>query len=878
MAREYKLLSEEDAEKLRRGLAASKGTAVNQKTKLQPLPSSKSSGIYLVLPPCGEPIPAAVTPDQPGYAWCCLFELIPLKKVQGNCETEQDPDQLKIVAVKNPDGSHIRVLVHNYHDIPAPDTRYIRATPTAHGYWICDRPQEGVGSISDATSTTAAPSNEECAANNCSWIRTATGWEISTNQCGTGCSCDEPSTGASVGQIRETTCRTSDDVTSTTVAPVAQCTGSCKWTWSVADGKWTLATKDCTSHQYTSTSATTAGPSTTTSEPTTTSAPTTSTTCACPPYSGNQSGIVCVSSTTSTTGAPTTSTTGGVTTSTTAGTTTSSSSTTAAPTTTTASPEGNCECQYPAFCGSTEGECTYTQCSTVVATPIQCQPGTSTTSCDCNTSTTGGPTTAPPGCTEGCDWVGIAAPGGGTVWHRVSNGCTADCACNAPSAAPNICFTAHTDCVVPQTTPAPDPFCLGYCDWTCIADDNGVFVWVSTFQNCRNLRVPTCHCDPPSYSCDECNQRERTPCGDGITGTTLVPPWDNTTTRGPCYTCYTTQTTGTTGSPTSTSTTQAGCQNCKLKWNGSSWDTVENNCSPCDCGPPGHDGYDICETIQVPCGTSTTTTAAPTTSTTCASCCTNQRWGLDSNADNYNVALPYGSLRCHGCLEGVSVACLEKVADCDWRSPVADPCYYWVDSAGEFHYDIAGTNSGFWQIRKKDGDCQSDAYELIFWGTGSANSGPFGPEMVNAYDIPSLPCNGDSVELDASDEFVPIAGVGSNACKSTGAKFIILTPYCSPSETSTTAAPTTTTAAPTTTTTDAPTTTTTAAPTTTTTSDPAALCPTYGCTAAGRALYQWQSGIWVMIHCCGCCGGQVPTEPAGSGTEGEYQCGANCFE
>ena len=111
--------------------------------------------------------------------------------------------------------------------------------------------------------------------------------------------------------------------------------------------------------------------------------------------------------------------------------------TTAAATTTTPAPA--CHCVYPDYCGTDEGECTYTNCAsgdspmTVDCTPTTTtsEPATtttedpgSTTTCDCNTTTTIGPDTNPDGgdCTT-CTW--FCHPVGG--WVLTNSGCGGNC-------------------------------------------------------------------------------------------------------------------------------------------------------------------------------------------------------------------------------------------------------------------------------------------------------------------------------------------------------------------------------------------------------------------------------------------------------------------
>jgi hypothetical protein len=215
-------------------------------------------------------------------------------------------------------------------------------------------------------------------------------------------------------------------LTTTTAIPVPEvegCVGECKFLWTDSSG-WVLDINGCNT-TTTSTSTST----TTTSDP---SATTTSTTPAC------VCGDPIPSSTTSTTEAP------------------------------------QCECAEPTFCGTADGDCTYTycvdtnyqqpeppECITTSTTTTTTSEPTTTTTCDCNTTTT---TTQEPtdGCIEGCDWLSVPIRG----WVLYYNGCNSLCSCLPPEDAPDICTTAHTDCVIPPPgTSTTQPPCTGNCIW-----------------------------------------------------------------------------------------------------------------------------------------------------------------------------------------------------------------------------------------------------------------------------------------------------------------------------------------------------------------------------------------------------------------------------
>ena len=332
---------------------------------------------------------------------------------------------------------------------------------------------------------------------------------------------------------------------STTTTPAPACTGECKWTWVAASNAWTLTTDGCEVTTTTTTTTTTSDPSTTTTV------------------------NPCCTSTT---------------------------------TTTTANP---CQCTYPRFCGTSDGDCTYTFCSTseIPEPPIACTTTTSTTStttttCDCNTTTT---TVAPAGCADGCDWAWLPNSGGSFSWNLVTNGCTSvDCYCPQPDDTPAECSYLHTDCV--QTTTTARPPCAGVCIfwWT----GGG---WVATEVSCNTSSLH-CYCLPPTVDGNECAPILM-PCGSpsGDVETTT------TTTQAPCASCYTSSTT------TSTTTTGPCQSNCTWRWSesGNAWSLIANPCNPsCSCRQPAIDGHDDCEVTQTPCRSGTTTTSSTTTTTT----------------------------------------------------------------------------------------------------------------------------------------------------------------------------------------------------------------------------------------------------------------------
>ena len=438
---------------------------------------------------------------------------------------------------------------------------------------------------------------------------------------------------------------TTEEPTTTTTVPwdEPECTGQCKWVAN-ASLEWTLDTDSCGS-------ATTAEPTTTTTaEPdpsSTTAEPTTTTTPCCP--------VHVILTTSTTTADPSSTTTTPDLTSTSTSTTTT---TTPEPTTTTT--EAPCQCLYPTFCPTQEGECTYTYCGAPDAsTEPDCGPTTTaapttTTTCDCES------TQLPAPCQAGCDWIGL--PGDmGWYWWQKTSGCSADCPCSSPAGDPT-CATAHTDCVpIPPVTPTPAT-CGGLCEYECAYLDVAQTKtgWVLVDVSCHRTGSISCSCHGPTQPCT-CGENAAVPC--------VAPPTSTTTAAPPTFTdcqlkCFTTTTTA---GPTTTTT--IGCETGGCKWRsagaGLGWTKEDDTCpDACPCLYPDDPPPDACSTQLAGCfGTTappttttaeptTTTTAEPTTTTTAAAgyCCLAE-----------NCLGPYTEAECTG-LGGTWYATVEECA------------------------------------------------------------------------------------------------------------------------------------------------------------------------------------------------------------------------
>lgn len=310
-----------------------------------------------------------------------------------------------------------------------------------------------------------------------------------------------------------------------------------------------------------------------------------------------------------------------------------------------------CQCNYPTFCGTDDGECTFTFCAQYPNNSPACQsttssttpapgsttssttgiPGssTSTTTYNCNlcTSTTIGPCASP-----GCDWASVPVVAIGCqftyAWQQVTNDCDGPgCAgCPDPNEPPTgLCQTTHTACmpVVTTTTGRPaGPTCGGTCLWYCSGGG-----WSRVIpESCGECSatpeqfISMCYCDSPSDPPpNPCCGFTVTSCSFHVPNTTLPPP---TLCEQFCGTSSTTPNPDT--STTSSTTTAApGCVgNCKHKWSTATntWTVIQQDCtSACPCLYPAIIGMADCEVTMTKCGpesTTTSTTPGPTTSTT----------------------------------------------------------------------------------------------------------------------------------------------------------------------------------------------------------------------------------------------------------------------
>ncbi len=423
------------------------------------------------------------------------------------------------------------------------------------------------------------------------------------------------------------------------------CGGQAKWIWSASSREWTLDSHTC---EYVGPATTTTG-ETTTTDPT----PTTTTTPCCPFPATYEQWKESVSATsTTTTPDP------------------------EATTTTEEPPE--CVPLYPDFCGTVDGECTYTVCSTIPNQPPQCpdptstttDPGpTTTTTCDCD-DTENSPA---PNCTDGCDWVGVPIFGTRNWrWRRTRNGCSTICPCPPPDEDP-FCNTARTECRLIPPPPRPPVIpCTGYCEFLWVQkEDTGTFLddglWWLVERTCT-LFVAGCNCPRPTVDGNLCGEIVRTGCH-------VPPPPPTTTTTSEwdyCdYVCW--------GygppDPQPTTTTTAEVFTCasgtciyRSNETADGWIGPEQDDCPeeCPCQPPSREPLDNCEVAKGFC------TGSPTTTTTEACEDGNSKWECQSFDDpEFPDELFYNWVLIESECEG---GCVGATESCIPRFPYWAPC------------------------------------------------------------------------------------------------------------------------------------------------------------------------------------------------------------
>lgn len=286
-----------------------------------------------------------------------------------------------------------------------------------------------------------------------------------------------------------------------------------------------------------------------------------------------------------------------------------------------------CNCLQPQYCGTADGDCTQTGCSSAPIVPTPDCSGSTTTAGPTTTPSPMCSTTASPTCTT-CQWFW-----NGVGFSLLYNNCTSGCcscppppanATPAPGSNPGCYFLPPTPCQA--APPPPQPNCGGNCQWLAVQpnpDDPSTLQWlikhngcnycwpelINCTWNCFGTPPCACGCEQPSYPPGACGNTEQTPC-----------QWQCPVTTTPCpcpnFNCY---------NPTTTVAPSCGGQ-CYFRWSGSQWSQLSNGCfgtsGDCVCVVPPYNGQDTCQvqsTFCQPSGT-TTTTAGPTTTTTAAPC------------------------------------------------------------------------------------------------------------------------------------------------------------------------------------------------------------------------------------------------------------------
>ncbi|CAK9099169.1 Tape measure protein (TMP), partial [Durusdinium trenchii] len=575
---------------------------------------------YLARVPCGEFIPAARDRGKtPGTKSCCLFRI------------EEDPDEPEappqIEPLTDSEDELVRARVHNPWGVDVGDGCYLPIIQDSSGRWVVTAPDCPV------TATDPEETPEGYCVYEAQDVDGTPQWVPITEACSSGHECVEPidvPTAAEVdhGATLYTSCvpTTDDPLDGPPGGIPGACSGRPQWTWSASLGQWELVADDCEDGAPTTTSgpSTTVGPSTTaaptttgpsttggtttTAGPTTTLAPTTTAAptttepgCPCPPTTTEEStttgGTTTGGTTTSgtTTGGPTTtsppSTTGGPTT-TGSPTTTAGPTTTGAPTTT----EGACRPVYPTFCGTVDGECTFTYCSRLAAPepPEACPPSTTagpSTTCDCEDPSIDaelGP------CDCWADWECTVVG-----WRQIDSGGNCSGAhCREPERPAESCAGGDTPLcgTVIRTSgnrsASSSGPCSGECYWGCLDGQ-----WILLKHECAGGAFG-CYCEPPSRPCGNC----------GVNITRCAPP------RPDCaQSCVPTTTEG----PTPTEP-ELCSGDCLARWDGFEWQVVSDGCdAPCSCvlpvDSPSCDELRLVGCIDFP----PTTTEPPTTTQGC---------------------------------------------------------------------------------------------------------------------------------------------------------------------------------------------------------------------------------------------------------------------
>lgn len=335
-------------------------------------------------------------------------------------------------------------------------------------------------------------------------------------------------------------------------------------------------------------------------------------------------------------------------------------STTTSSTSSSSSTTSVCQCLWPSFCGTMDGQCTITTCSPLRNDPPECGQTTSTTTSTSTSSTTTDPlastsstsattcdcppgcdnrsTTTPAGCAGGCYWV--STPFGTTL---LTNDCAAICPCGPPVVTPDpdCSDIFHSGCVMQPsvTTVACTAGCYGECHWF---SPDGIH-WGGSKQ-CKKEPGKTSMCCCPNFSsgfvppqsCCKCSPPDRPPsgpCDEATTKCGCDPTCcdDPSSTTAPCPECCNPDPppTSSTSSTTSSSTSTQPCDR-RCKWQAQQtgpgedliWEAVAGTqqCpAECPCGPPLEPPTDLCQYTETVCGTGTTSTTTTTTTSTSTS-------------------------------------------------------------------------------------------------------------------------------------------------------------------------------------------------------------------------------------------------------------------
>lgn len=260
-----------------------------------------------------------------------------------------------------------------------------------------------------------------------------------------------------------------------------------------------------------------------------------------------------------------------------------------------------CDCLWPTFCGTIDGQVAYTSCSTVPNNPPNCSSTTTTSTtsptCDCTDNCS----------SKSCIWEFTGYGVGGEYrFNLVSSECEPNC---GPCAEPTTCPSGRYSTTYCSTTSATTPTdCECYPSWSTwkwnpVTNDWDMIELCNSFTGTTgSLTFYTCcTATKPTGTGTLCEER-RTLCYKSTN--------QASSTTDPCYKyCHSTTSTSTTTNPCVT-----GSCLYQATHDTTAWVRLSTTCpASCQCTGPTYTGCPD-ELVKVPCGSTTTTS---TTSIQC---------------------------------------------------------------------------------------------------------------------------------------------------------------------------------------------------------------------------------------------------------------------